>query len=142
VTASDRQTQAIPLAGRPFHGVASRNILDRPAGWYEHQLRLQPFRRIPNALKFRLALGTERLAPVALLAGRRLIQMADDIKAKEIERDAAVMDASAVCAYLHISRATLYRMINRSKIPFFRIGYHYRFNREQIDEWRRVLEGR
>jgi excisionase family DNA binding protein len=56
--------------------------------------------------------------------------------------DAAVMDASQVCAYLHISRNTLYRLINRKEIPYFRIAYHYRFNREQIDEWRQFLEGR
>jgi excisionase family DNA binding protein len=50
--------------------------------------------------------------------------------------DARVLDASEVCGYRHISRATLYRLIKRSEIPYFRIGYHYRFNREQIDEWR------
>ena len=46
------------------------------------------------------------------------------------------MDASEVCAYLNVSRATLYRLIKRSEIPYFRISYHCRFNREQIDEWR------
>jgi excisionase family DNA binding protein len=56
--------------------------------------------------------------------------------------DESVMDAPEVCAYLHISRATLYRLLNRNKIPYFRVGYHYRFNREQIDEWRPNLEGR
>jgi excisionase family DNA binding protein len=48
----------------------------------------------------------------------------------------AVMTVAEVCAYIRIHRATIYRMIKRGEIPFFRIGYHYRFNREQIDAWR------
>ena len=50
--------------------------------------------------------------------------------------NADVVDAREVCAYLHIHRATLYRLIRRYEIPFFRVGRHYRFNREEIDEWR------
>jgi excisionase family DNA binding protein len=56
--------------------------------------------------------------------------------------NADVMDAREVCAYLHIHRSTLYRLIGRDEIPYFRIGYHYRFNREQIDEWRQYREFR
>jgi excisionase family DNA binding protein len=54
--------------------------------------------------------------------------------------DASVMDAPEVCAYLHIHRSTLYRLINRSEFPYFRMGYRYRFNREQIDAWREGQE--
>jgi excisionase family DNA binding protein len=46
-----------------------------------------------------------------------------------------VMTAKEVCSYLDISRATLYRLIRTAKIPFFRMGFDYRFNREAIDLW-------
>jgi excisionase family DNA binding protein len=49
--------------------------------------------------------------------------------------EAPVMDAPEVCDYLSIHRSTLYRLIKRGEIPYFRIGSDYRFNREAIDEW-------
>jgi len=45
------------------------------------------------------------------------------------------MDAHGVCDYLRIHKSTLYRLIKRDEIPYFRIGSDYRFNREAIDEW-------
>jgi excisionase family DNA binding protein len=60
-----------------------------------------------------------------------MVPMAD-----EPSSDTPVMDALDVCDYLHIHRSTLYRLIRRSEIPYFRIGSDYRFNREEIDEWR------
>jgi excisionase family DNA binding protein len=45
-----------------------------------------------------------------------------------------VMTVTEVCEFLHIHRATLYRMLKRGEIPFFRIGRDYRFNRDQIEE--------
>jgi excisionase family DNA binding protein len=58
--------------------------------------------------------------------------MADD----QNSDPAPVMTAKEVCSYLHIHRATLYRLIRTAKIPFFRIGSDYRFNLEEIDLWR------
>jgi excisionase family DNA binding protein len=52
----------------------------------------------------------------------------------------AVMTVAEVCAHLHIHRSTLYRMVKRGEIPYFRTGYRYRFNREQIDAWREGQE--
>jgi excisionase family DNA binding protein len=94
---------------------------DAVCGFYDHSLIWQP-----NPMK------ADRLKDLANV----------DASPLGLGSDVAVMDASEVCAYLHISRATLYRLIDRSKIPCFRMGYHYRFNREQIDEWRHKLEGR
>jgi excisionase family DNA binding protein len=51
-------------------------------------------------------------------------------------RDEPVMDAPEALSYLHIHKSTLYRLVKRSEIPYFRMGYRYRFNREQLDEWR------
>jgi excisionase family DNA binding protein len=42
-----------------------------------------------------------------------------------------------VCAYLRIHRSTLFRLIEAGKIPHFRIGSDYRFNREMIEAWMR-----
>ena len=46
------------------------------------------------------------------------------------------MTVAEVCAYLRIHRSTLYRLIKAGKIPCYRIGSDYRFNREQIERWR------
>jgi excisionase family DNA binding protein len=64
-----------------------------------------------------------------------------DVKSKEgpLRDGVPVMDAPEVCGYLHIHRSTLYRLIKRSEIPFFKIGSDYRFNREEIDAWMRGL---
>lgn len=47
------------------------------------------------------------------------------------------MTVAEVCAYLHVHRSTLYRLIKAGEIPFFRMGSGLRFNRETIDEWRK-----
>ncbi len=49
----------------------------------------------------------------------------------------SVMIPSEVCAYLRIHRSTLFRLIEAGKIPHFRIGSDYRFNRETIETWMR-----
>ena len=48
---------------------------------------------------------------------------------------ASVMIPPEVCAYLRIHRSTLFRLIEAGKIPHFRIGSDYRFNRETIETW-------
>jgi excisionase family DNA binding protein len=50
---------------------------------------------------------------------------------------ASVMIPPEVCAYLRIHRSTLFRLIEAGKIPHFRIGSDYRFNREMIEAWMR-----
>jgi excisionase family DNA binding protein len=46
-----------------------------------------------------------------------------------------VMTVKGICAYLRIHNTTLYRLIKADKIPHFRVGSDYRFNREWIDQW-------
>jgi len=52
------------------------------------------------------------------------------------------MTTEEVGAYLHINRSTIYRLIRAGRIPCFRLGDEYRFNREQIDEWCKLSEKR
>jgi len=47
-----------------------------------------------------------------------------------------VMTVREVCAYLRVSRATIYRLLKENQIPAFRLGSDWRFNLEEIDRWR------
>ena len=47
-----------------------------------------------------------------------------------------LMTVREVCAYLRVSRATIYRLLKEKQIPAFRLGNDWRFNIEQIDRWR------
>jgi excisionase family DNA binding protein len=47
-----------------------------------------------------------------------------------------VMKFAEAAQYLRIHRTTLHRLLKAQKIPAFRIGSDWRFNREQIDRWR------
>lgn len=54
-----------------------------------------------------------------------------------------VMTSKEASEYLGISLPTLYRYINRDKIPCFRLGNQWRFKKEVLDEWieERIREG-
>jgi len=47
-----------------------------------------------------------------------------------------------VAAYLRISESTAYRMVERGALPGFKVASEWRFDRAQIDRWRRSLEKR
>jgi excisionase family DNA binding protein len=47
-----------------------------------------------------------------------------------------LMTVREVCAYLRVSRATMYRLLKEKQIPAFRLGSDWRFSIEQIDRWR------
>jgi len=47
-----------------------------------------------------------------------------------------VLTVTALAEYLRVHRTTIYRLLKARKMPAFRIGSDWRFNREQIDEWR------
>ena len=46
------------------------------------------------------------------------------------------MTVREVCAYLRVSRATIYWLLKENQIPAFRVGSDWRFNIEEIDRWR------
>ena len=52
-----------------------------------------------------------------------------------------ILTADDVCQYLKIPRSTLYKLAQNKKIPAFRVGRHWRFKREKIEEWVEHQEG-
>lgn len=48
---------------------------------------------------------------------------------------AELMNFQDAREYLKTSRATLYRLIQGKRIPAFKIGGRWRFDRERLDKW-------
>jgi excisionase family DNA binding protein len=46
-----------------------------------------------------------------------------------------MMTLQQVAEYLRVTRLTIHRLLQRNQIPAFRIGRHWRFNVEEIDNW-------
>jgi len=51
-------------------------------------------------------------------------------------RPTVVLTVADLCEYLKVHRTTVYKLLKARKIPAFRFGGDWRFNREQIDKWR------
>jgi excisionase family DNA binding protein len=47
----------------------------------------------------------------------------------------SIMTVDEVAQFLRIHKTTVYRLLKESKIPAFRVGSDWRFNREEIDRW-------
>ena len=47
----------------------------------------------------------------------------------------AVMTIKELGKYLKISRSTLYKLAQEGKLPAQKVGRHWRFHREAVDEW-------
>ena len=47
----------------------------------------------------------------------------------------AIMKVVEVAEYLNVHPSTIYKLIHKGQIPFFRIGIDYRFDRNAIDKW-------
>jgi excisionase family DNA binding protein len=45
------------------------------------------------------------------------------------------MTIAEVAAYLRIPRASVYKLAQRGKIPCQKVGRHWRFRREAVDQW-------
>ena len=46
-----------------------------------------------------------------------------------------VMTVDEVAEYLRIPRASVYKLAQRGRIPCQKVGRHWRFRREAVDEW-------
>ena len=46
-----------------------------------------------------------------------------------------VLTIDDLAAYLKISKSTLYKLAQQSKIPGQKVGRHWRFRKETIDRW-------
>ena len=51
------------------------------------------------------------------------------------DRRFRVMTLEEVAKYLRLSKSTVYRMANESKIPVSKIGRRWRFRKDVIDAW-------
>ena len=47
-----------------------------------------------------------------------------------------IMTVEDVAEYLQVHPSTIYRLLKRKRIPAFKLGSDWRFNRESIDHWR------
>ena len=52
-----------------------------------------------------------------------------------VTRSTTVMTLQEVAQYLRVTRSTIHRLLKRNEIPAFRIGRHWRFNVEEIENW-------
>src|SRR5690349_15734630 len=46
-----------------------------------------------------------------------------------------LMTLQETAEYLRVTRSTIHRLLKRNQIPAFRIGRHWRFYAEEIDNW-------
>ncbi len=46
-----------------------------------------------------------------------------------------MMTLQETADYLRVTRSTIHRLLKRNQIPGFRIGRHWRFNVEEINNW-------
>lgn len=54
--------------------------------------------------------------------------------------DTPILTTVEVAAYLRVHPSTIYKMLRAGKLPHFRVGQDYRFNRESIDRWMKERE--
>lgn len=54
--------------------------------------------------------------------------------------DERVMTVKEVAKYLKVHTSTVYRLVQSGKLPGFKIGGDWRFNKESIDQWRMQQE--
>jgi excisionase family DNA binding protein len=46
-----------------------------------------------------------------------------------------VLTITELSKYLKISRSTLYKLAQESKVPAQKVGRHWRFHRDAVDTW-------
>lgn len=49
--------------------------------------------------------------------------------------ESAVMTIEELAEYLRVSKSTLYKLSQEQKIPCQKVGKHWRYRRDLIDEW-------
>ncbi len=49
-----------------------------------------------------------------------------------------VMTIDELAAYLQVAKSTLYKLAQEGKVPGQKVGKHWRFHREAIDDWLRA----
>ena len=46
-----------------------------------------------------------------------------------------VMTISDLAEYLQVSKSSLYKLVQSGKVPGQKVGKHWRFHKESVDEW-------
>ena len=46
-----------------------------------------------------------------------------------------VLTIEELAAYLKIPKSTLYKLVREGKVPSQKVGRHWRFHKEAIDQW-------
>jgi excisionase family DNA binding protein len=57
-----------------------------------------------------------------------------------MQMDANLMTVDQAAEYLQLSRDTLYKYVQQSKVPAVKIGRHWRFSRDAVDAWIRGMQ--
>ena len=57
------------------------------------------------------------------------------VSAAVIPASKTLMTLQETAEYLRVTRSTIHRLLKRNQIPAFRIGRHWRFSVEEIDNW-------
>ena len=52
-----------------------------------------------------------------------------------------IMTIEELAVYLKLSKSTLYKLCQEGKVPGQKVGRHWRFHKEMIDQWIRGSEG-
>jgi excisionase family DNA binding protein len=59
----------------------------------------------------------------------------DDTDSAQIQYGASRAYGTRIGGYLRGHQTTVYRLIRGQKLPAFRVGSDWRFNREEIERW-------
>ena len=46
-----------------------------------------------------------------------------------------VLTVDALAVYLKVSKSTLYKLLSEGKVPGQKVGRHWRFHKDGINEW-------
>lgn len=52
-----------------------------------------------------------------------------------VQIDKQIMNIKELCSYLNISQSMIRKLIYENRIPYFRIGYKYCFDKRIINQW-------
>jgi len=55
------------------------------------------------------------------------------------EKPGDVLIIEDLSAYLKISKSSLYKIVREGKVPCQKVGRHWRFHKDAIDEWLKAL---
>lgn len=60
------------------------------------------------------------------------IEQSGEVRMKQEDK---LLNLQELAEYLNVTKRTVYRLLDGSDLPSFRVGSHLRFKREEIDEW-------